>query len=102
MISNNLAYTDEDDHQTVRWCINLQAIQENIETLCGFEYSDYKYTGPAFFINGSLSVKHPLEVYTDEFPNAKVHYVDGAAHYVFMDKAKTTAKLLSECLQQIK
>ena len=72
MISNNLAYTEEDNHQTVKWCVNLNAIIDNIDSLCGFEYADYKYEGPTFFLNGELSVKHKQEVYTDEFPNAKL------------------------------
>ena len=72
MISNNLAYTEDDNHQTVKWCVNLNAIIDNIDSLCGFEYADYKYEGPTFFLNGELSVKHKQEVYTDEFPNAKL------------------------------
>ncbi len=30
MISNNLAYTEEDNHSTVKWCVNLKAIHNNI------------------------------------------------------------------------
>jgi hypothetical protein len=37
MISNNLAYTDADNHQTVRWCVNFDAILNNIDSLVGFE-----------------------------------------------------------------
>ena len=52
MISNNLAYTSETDHQTVEWCVNLESIFNNIEELCSFGPADRKYIGPAFFLNG--------------------------------------------------
>jgi pimeloyl-ACP methyl ester carboxylesterase len=73
MISNNLAYTEDDNHATVRWCVNLDAIIDNLEDLCGFEPASNKYQGPTFFLNGEKSVKYPEHIYTDEFPNAKLH-----------------------------
>lgn len=43
MISNNLAYTEADNHATVRWCVNLDGIIDNLEHLCGFEPASYKF-----------------------------------------------------------
>lgn len=36
LITNNLAYTDANDHQTVRWTCNLDAIISNIEHLTSY------------------------------------------------------------------
>lgn len=101
MISNNLAYTEDDNHSTVRWCVNLDAIINNLDHLCGFEPADHKYQGPTFFLNGAKSVTYPDNIYTQEFPNAKLHQIEGAGHYIYSDKALTTARLLAECLQTI-
>jgi hypothetical protein len=38
-------------------------------------------------------------VYKNEFPKAVIHKVEGAGHYVFIDKALTTARLIGECLE---
>lgn len=100
MISNNLAYTEEDNHQTVRWSVNLKAISDNAESICGYE-SYGPYQGPSFFINGAESVRYSDDVYLKEFPNAKLHTVEGAGHYIYNDKAITTAKLLTDSLEII-
>jgi len=101
MISNNLAYTDEDNHQTVKWCINFDSILNSLDSLVGFEPATSKYLGPAFFLNGSLSVKYDKEIYRKEFPNCETFLIEGAGHYIYYDKGQTTAKILSECLHKI-
>lgn len=101
MISNNLAYTAESDHQTVKWCVNLDSILKNIEKLSGFEPAARKYIGPAFFLNGDKSVVYDDDVYWEEFPLAEMHTVEGAGHYIYNDKGKTTARLLVESLEKI-
>jgi len=87
MISNNLAYTDEDNHQTVRWCVNFDSILNSLDSLVGFEAALNKYTGPAYFLNGSLSVRYNEEIYKNEFPNSNCMLIEGAGHYVYYDKA---------------
>lgn len=87
MISNNLMYTDESEHQRVAWCVNLEAVLANLEALSSFPSASESakirpYHGPAFFINGALSVPHPAETYTELFPSAEVHEIAGAGHYV--------------------
>jgi len=44
----------------------------------------------AFFLNGTLSVKYADEVYLSKFPQAKVVGIEGAGHYVHMDRGQTT------------
>lgn len=101
MISNNLAYTDADNHQTVKWCVNFDSILSSLDSLVGFEHSQDKYQGPAYFLNGSLSVRYDDDVYIKEFPKAKTFQIEGAGHYIYNDKGQTTARILSECLLQI-
>lgn len=72
LISNNLAYTEDDNHQTVKWCVNLDSILSNLDSLCGFEPSQTKYEGPTFFLNGAMSVQYEDQVYKNEFPNAQI------------------------------
>ena len=36
MISNNLAYSNENEHKTVNWCVNLDSIVSNIDQIVGF------------------------------------------------------------------
>ena len=58
-ISNNLVYTDADNHQTVEWSINIDAIMNNIENIVGYPKAidkAHRYPGLAYFLNGSLSV----------------------------------------------
>lgn len=87
MISNNLSYTDDSDHRTVKWCVNLDALIDNIDSIVGFPSTQTKYAGPTFFLNGSLSVQYDDQVYLKEFPNSKIHRIEGAGHYVYIDKS---------------
>jgi hypothetical protein len=44
--------------------VNIDAILNNLDSLCGFEHStENKYEGPTFFLNGELSVKYEDSVY---------------------------------------
>lgn len=44
--------------------MNIDAILNNLDSLCGFEQSDEnKFKGPTFFLNGELSVKYEDSVY---------------------------------------
>jgi esterase len=89
LITNNLAYSDEQNHSTVKWTCNLDAIVSNMDNLTGYPQMP-KNTGKTFFLNGTLSVKHPDSVYLDQFQNAKVVGIEGAGHYVHMDRGQTT------------
>ena len=103
-IANNLVYTDADDHQTVEWAINIDAIRENIDNIVGYpnvQSAAHRYPGLAYFLNGSLSVQYPDNIYTDEFPNARVAEVEGAGHYLHIDKGQTVLQLIEQCLAEI-
>ena len=103
-VQNNLIYTSEDDHTTVRWSVNLDAIINNFDKLTGYPSAaeiPTKYAGPAYFLNGSKSVQYADEIYLNEFPNARVAEIEGAGHYVHIDKGQTTLQLLAQCLTEI-
>ena len=46
-------------------------------------------------------MQYPDEVYTNEFPNARVAEVEGAGHYIHIDKGQTVLSLIEECLNEI-
>ena len=103
-IANNLVYSEADDHQTVEWSINIDAIMANIDNIVGYpkvQKQEHRYPGLAYFLNGSLSVKYADEVYTNEFPQARVAEVEGAGHYIHIDKGQTVLSLIEECLSEI-
>ena len=86
-ISNNLVYTEASDYQTVEWSVNLDAITNSFDSIVGYNTSHSpKYTGLAYFLNGSLSVKYDDDIYLKEFPNARIAEIEGAGHYVHIDK----------------
>ena len=96
-IANNLVYSEADDHQTVEWSINIDAIMANLDNIVGYPNAQteaHKYQGLAYFLNGSLSVQYADEIYTNEFPNARVAEVEGAGHYLHIDKGQTVLSLL--------
>ena len=103
-IANNLVYSEADDHQTVEWSINIDAIMSNIDNIVSYPNAlkdSHKYPGLAYFLNGSLSVKYADNIYTDEFPNARVAEIEGAGHYIHIDKGQTVLELIGECLAEI-
>ena len=61
----------------------------NLDSIVGYPRAldpTHRYPGLAYFINGSLSIKYADEVYTGEFPGARVAEIEGAGHYVHIDK----------------
>ena len=86
----------------MKWTCNLDAIIANIEHLTGYSVPQKQtYSGPTFFLNGTLSVKYEDSVYLGEFPQAKVVGIDGAGHYVHMDRGQTTCQLIGAALYEI-
>ncbi len=58
-VASNLVYDEANDRKFVKWCVNLDSIIANIDNIVGFENEPLRpYSGPALFLNGSLSVKN--------------------------------------------
>ena len=100
------------------WGCNLKAIKENAHHITDYPgcklASDVDaaptlaeidgiqpYMGPAFFLNGTKSVRHPEESYKRNFPSAKLIDIEGAGHYVHVDKAGAVMKHIQESLFEI-
>jgi hypothetical protein len=54
-VTNNIVYEGEDEEQRVEWCINLEAIKNNVENLANYNCDGFPYLGPTYFINGVQS-----------------------------------------------
>jgi len=53
-------------------------------------------------INGEKSIRQELEVYKKHFPNAEeIKVVEGAGHYVMVDKPDRVIRLISEFMDRI-
>ena len=52
-------------------------------------------------MNGEKSVLYSEDQYESEFPNATIHTIEGAGHYIYSEKAVTTVSLLAESLELI-
>ena len=100
LITNNLAYSDEQNHSTVKWTCNLDAIIANMSNLTSYPSLPASQV-KAFFLNGTLSVKYSDNIYLDKFPQAKVVGIEGAGHYVHMDRGQTTCQLVGAALYEI-
>ena len=58
-IASNLVYDESSGNKTVKWCVNLEAITDNLQNITGFNDNlDLEaFTGPSLFVNGDFSVK---------------------------------------------
>jgi endo-1,4-beta-mannosidase len=73
-VASNLVYDEASERKFVKWCVNLDAIINNIDSIIGFDEGEplKPYTGPSLFINGGLSVKHDETVYRRLFPECHI------------------------------
>lgn len=100
-MATNLVYDEASERKFVKWCVNLDSIISNLESLVGFEENLRPYTKPALFINGALSVKVDEAAYRKVFPECKLLSVEGAGHYVHTDKPKVTVEAIAMFLESI-
>lgn len=89
----------EDGH--LRWLLNLEALDQNMDAIIGFPEMDIAYGREALFIRGGasdyLSGTGESEV-ARLFPNAEIRTIDGAGHWLHADKPRDFMKILSEYL----
>ena len=78
--------------------MDLDSILLNYENIIGFDDKLNQYSGPALFLNGSLSVKHEDSLYQKLFPNCQIESVEGAGHYVHTDKPKIAVLSIAKFL----
>jgi pimeloyl-ACP methyl ester carboxylesterase len=103
LLNTNLTYTAPDTDK-VTWKCNMQAINENIDNIIGFEDTTSKYPGPLTIILGEKSFIFPIDVYREIFPHATeedVKIVAGAGHWVHVDKPSETIVNIVKFLDKI-
>ena len=90
------------------WKMNIDVLLDQIENITSFKldeddmYGSYK--GKTYLIRGGDSefVKdEDVESIKDKFANCKVMTVDGASHYLHMDKQQETINCVVEALNDI-
>lgn len=69
--------------------LNLKVLKDNIEKVGEPLTTGFKYEGPTLFIKGSLSnyiTKEDEPLIHLHFPNAEIHSIPGAGHWVHAEK----------------
>jgi len=100
-VATNLVYDEASDRKFVKWCVNLESIIANLESLVGFDPALKPFTKPSLFINGALSVKVDEQLYRKAFPECKILSIEGAGHYVHTDKPKLTLEAIALFLESV-
>ena len=62
------------------------------------------YNGKTYLIRGGDSkfvLDNDIDLIKDKFPNTKVMTVDGASHYLHMDKPQETLKCIVDAINDI-
>ena len=76
------------------WCLNLQALYDNLGHIGGFptnNFTDVSFDQPCLFVKGAKS-DYLLEKHKESlfryFPKAIIETIDGAAHWLHIDKPR--------------
>lgn len=75
----------------LNWRFNLQAISDNIEIVGEAMEAGAVYTGESLFIRGEKSgyiQDGDMDLILEHFPNATLHTIHGAGHWVHAEKPK--------------
>jgi abhydrolase domain-containing protein 11 len=88
-----------------KWRINLDVLEQTFPTeLAIFPKMDTEtYTGPTLFIGGGNSDHIPLEDHNGIkklFPLAEFDYINGASHWVHVDKPHEFVDLLTNFINR--
>jgi esterase len=88
-------------HDRLGWRINLQAIYDNLVCMSEGVESEQPYQNPVLFVKGGLSdyiVADDLPMIKKLFPQAIIHTIANATHWVNADKPDDVCKVLSRFL----
>ncbi|PIB26491.1 thioesterase [Amylibacter kogurei] len=84
------------------WVLNLAALATNMNDIVGFPKIDAQFTPPCLFIRGALSayiLPQHHEALFHHFPNAKIHTIDGAGHWVHAEAQRAFIGVVSDYLK---
>ncbi len=88
-------------HDRLGWRINLQAIHDNLECMSEGIESKRPYQNPVLFVKGGLSdyiAADDLPLIKKLFPQAIIHTIANATHWVNADKPDAVCRVLSRFL----
>ena len=89
------------------WKMNIEGILDQIDNVTGFDIEDggyLPYNGPSYLIRGGDSpfVKdEDLNLIHELFPTTKMMTVEGASHYLHIEKAQETIKCVETTLAEV-
>ncbi len=89
------------------WRLNLDALDEYMGDIVGFPNQllvDKQFTKPALFTYGGASdfvEPESHELINNWFPHAKLECIDGAGHWIHIDKRQEMMKSINEFLKEI-
>ncbi len=93
------------DKTLLGWRINLDVIDENLESMFDGVFYSSRFEGPALFIRGGksdyISVDDTKEIY-EKFPNALIKTIPEGTHWVHADSAEEFYQITSEFLMDEK
>ena len=101
MVSSNLVYDETSENKTVKWGVNLEALQVNVSEILDFEEAVPKVDTSALMHRGELSFPVTNEEYHNLFPNADIWLVEGAGHYLHSEKPLVIGKFVADFLDKI-
>lgn len=100
-LSAFFAQSVEVEDGQLRWLLNLEALEHNMQAIIGFPDMHGAYEGAALFIRGGASdyVRGAGEAEIARlFPQAEIRTIDGAGHWVHADKPRDFMTILGEYL----
>ena len=89
-----------DRQHNFSWRVNLQSLHNNRAALAG-EIPSGKFDGKTMFIVGGKSnyvLKDDTAAIKDRFPNANIHTVENAGHWVHAEQPEIVQQLVSDFL----
>jgi esterase len=90
-----------DEHRTLRWKINLGAIELNYDNLAMAIAPRAKFTRPACFIRGGRSnyiQDDDISLIHEIFPRAKIKTISHAGHWLHADATEEFLEIVTEFL----
>ena len=102
------SYDTTASNQQCIWKMNIDVLLEQIENITCFKIDEDdmygSYNGKTYLIRGGDSnfvLDDDLDLIKDKFPNTKLMTVNGASHYLHMDKPQETIKCIVHALNDI-
>jgi pimeloyl-ACP methyl ester carboxylesterase len=90
------------DGERFRWRLNLDAITADYEAMLGWQPPDATFAGPALFVGGErsryLQADRDAAGISRLFPNAEIHMIADAGHWLHVDKPAELLAVVSSFL----